>query len=89
MPPTYVNTITVNKAKLEERREKIAEILNKGGVVKFTNTLNGITKFVNNATKDADGDMTAFKYNGRTSAVCWEALEYEITEAKPEEYSAL
>ena len=89
MANQYFGAVVLKNSKVKEREAQIAEILNKGGIVKFTNTLSGVIKFVNNGEKDADGDLVAFKHTGVTPFVCWRAAEYEIAEAKPEEYSSL
>lgn len=87
MAADYKNVMALRNEAAKCREAQINEIISRGGVVKFTNTLNGVVKFVNNADKDDDGDLTAFKHTGRSSAVCWEAVEYTVTEATPEEYA--
>lgn len=87
MSVQYVNAATLNDKSAQDREAYINEIINRGGVVKFRNNITGIEKYVKSTELDADGDMTAFKTTGRTTAVCWQALEYTVSEAKPEEYT--
>jgi hypothetical protein len=65
---------------LKIREATIKYILAKGKVVRFTNTINGVTKDVNTWNADDDGDLTAFRHTGNAPYVCWSASQYTISE---------
>jgi hypothetical protein len=65
---------------LESKRQTIEDILARGKVVRFSNSINGITKDVKEWNADEDGDLTAFRYTGRSRYVCWQAAQYTVSE---------
>jgi hypothetical protein len=65
---------------LESKRQMIEDILSRGKVVRFTNSITGITKDVKEWNADELGDLTAFRHTGRNPYICWEAEQYKVSE---------
>lgn len=65
---------------MDSKEQMIKDILSRGKIVRFTNTINGITKDVNEWNADSDGDLTAFRHTGLVRYVCWKASQYSISE---------
>lgn len=65
---------------MDSKEKMIKDILSRGKIVRFTNTINGITKDVNEWNADSDGDLIAFRHTGLTPYICWKASQYSISE---------
>jgi hypothetical protein len=65
---------------LKTREQTIKDILDRGKIVRFTNSITGVTKDVNKWNVDEDGDLTAFRYTGRSPFLCWVTEQYLISE---------
>jgi len=72
------------KPNKKEIDSQIKDIISRGNIVCFTNTLNGIIKHVTEWNQDDMGDLTASYSTGATKYVCPYALEYDITEIQRE-----
>jgi len=65
---------------LESKRQMIEDILSRGKVVRFTNSITGITKDVKEWNADKLGDLTAFRHTGGNPYILWEAEQYKVSE---------
>lgn len=81
MEPT-TEVMGINDEEVAERETRIRDILDRGKVVRFTNTITGVTKDVSEWNLDEQEDLTAFRTSpgAKTAFVGWKALEYEISE---------
>lgn len=64
--------------------DRVRAIIERGNIARFTNTISGCVKDVNEFNLDEDGDLTAFRTEGQGASkyVCPTAVQYEITEVK-------
>jgi hypothetical protein len=65
---------------LKNRRQLIEDILARGKIVRFTNSITHVTKDVKEWNADDDDDLTAFRHTGSTPYICWDADQYTISE---------
>lgn len=65
---------------LESKRQMIEDILSRGKVVRFTNSITGVTKDIKEWNADDMGDLTAFRHTGGNPYICWEAEQYKVSE---------
>ena len=68
---------------LRAREQWIKDIIARGNTAVFTNRISGVVKKVREWNVDGDGDIEAFYSTGATRFLCWEALEYELSEEAP------
>lgn len=70
------------------RLREIQDALVSGCVVKFTNPCNGVVKYLNDATLDTDGEMTAYYSTSATTYLAWDAEQYTADVISADEAAA-
>jgi hypothetical protein len=64
----------------ESKRQIIEDILSRGKVVRFTNSITGVTKDIKEWNEDNMGDLIAFRHTGGNPYICWLAEQYKVSE---------
>jgi len=65
---------------LESKRQMIEDILSRGKIVRFTNSITGVTKDIKEWNEDNLGDLTAFRHTGGNPYICWVTEQYKVSE---------